>query len=205
MRFHPCSQNAHTCSRRKTNLPTILDYMKRDINKACRTWNEVEATSRQDYEEKFHGKGDIGNVSLTIRILISWAEGAKNVYVVRKPRNRDLYKNLPIFIVKFKLKLFHKSYVNYPNLHRYSKVEKAFSHLPGLELEVTVTFKVEPVVHGTKSLQSCLTLCTPMDWGPSGSSPWDSSGKNTGEGCHALTQGVFLTQESNPHFLCVLC
>ena len=82
--------------------------------------------------------------------------------VVRKPRKRGLYKNLPIFIVKFKLKLFHKSYVNYPNLHRYSKVEKAFSHLPGLELEVTATFKVEPVVHGTKSPQSCLTLCTPM-------------------------------------------
>ena len=31
--------------------------------------------------------------------------------------------------------------------------------------------------------------------------PWDSSGKNTREGCHALLQGIFLTQESNPHFL----
>ena len=29
----------------------------------------------------------------------------------------------------------------------------------------------------------------------------DSPGKNTGVGCHALLQGIFLTQESNPHLL----
>ena len=28
--------------------------------------------------------------------------------------------------------------------------------------------------------------------------PWDSPGRNTGEGCHFLLQGIFLTQESNP-------
>ena len=28
--------------------------------------------------------------------------------------------------------------------------------------------------------------------------PWDSPGNNTGVGCHALLQGVFLTQGSNP-------
>ena len=33
--------------------------------------------------------------------------------------------------------------------------------------------------------QSCLTLCDPMDCSLPGSSPWDSSGKNTGVGCHA--------------------
>ena len=31
--------------------------------------------------------------------------------------------------------------------------------------------------------------------------PWNSSGKNTREGCHALLQGIFLTQGSNPHVL----
>ena len=31
--------------------------------------------------------------------------------------------------------------------------------------------------------------------------PWDSSGKNTGMGCHFLLQGIFLTQELNPHLL----
>ena len=31
--------------------------------------------------------------------------------------------------------------------------------------------------------------------------PWDSPGKNTGVGCHALLQGVFLTQGSNQSLL----
>ena len=30
---------------------------------------------------------------------------------------------------------------------------------------------------------------------------WDSPGKNTGVGCHALLQGIFLTQRSNLHLL----
>ena len=34
--------------------------------------------------------------------------------------------------------------------------------------------------------------------------PWDSPGKNTGVGCHALLQGIFSTQKSNPHLLCLL-
>ena len=29
--------------------------------------------------------------------------------------------------------------------------------------------------------------------------PWDSPDKNTGVGCHALLQGIFPTQGSNPH------
>ena len=32
----------------------------------------------------------------------------------------------------------------------------------------------------------------------------DSPGKTTGEGCHALLQGIFLTQRSNQHLLHVL-
>ena len=51
-----------------------------------------------------------------------------------------------------------------------------------------------------KLLQSCLTLCNRMDGSPPGSSVYgDSIGKNTGVGCHALLQGIFLTQGSNPH------
>ena len=29
--------------------------------------------------------------------------------------------------------------------------------------------------------------------------PWDSPDKKTGVDCHALLQGIFLTQELNPH------
>ena len=50
--------------------------------------------------------------------------------------------------------------------------------------------------------QSCRTLCYPMDCSPSGSSVHgDSIGKNTGVGCHALLQGIFPTQGSNPGLL----
>ena len=34
--------------------------------------------------------------------------------------------------------------------------------------------------------------------------PWDSSGKDTGVGWHALLQGIFPTQGSNLHLLCLL-
>ena len=47
--------------------------------------------------------------------------------------------------------------------------------------------------------QLCLTLCDPMDCSPPGSSAHgDSPGKNTGVCCHALLQGIFLTQGWNP-------
>ena len=47
--------------------------------------------------------------------------------------------------------------------------------------------------------RSCLTLCDPIDCSPPGSSVHgDSPGKNTGVGCHALLQGIFPTQGSNP-------
>ena len=57
-------------------------------------------------------------------------------------------------------------------------------------------------VHVCSVTQLCLILCDPMDCNPPGSSVHeDSPGKNTGVGCHALLQGIFLTQESNPHLL----
>ena len=34
--------------------------------------------------------------------------------------------------------------------------------------------------------------------------PWDSPGKNNGAGSHFFLQGIFLTQGSNPSFLCLL-
>ena len=34
--------------------------------------------------------------------------------------------------------------------------------------------------------------------------PWDSPGKNTGENCHFLFQGIFSTHGSNPHLLWLL-
>ena len=54
-----------------------------------------------------------------------------------------------------------------------------------------------------KLLHLCLTLCDPANCCLSGSPVHvDSSGKNTGVGCHALIQGIFLTQGFSSHYLC---
>ena len=51
----------------------------------------------------------------------------------------------------------------------------------------------------TPTIPPLLELCNAMDCSPPGSSVHgDSPGKNTGVGCHALLQGIFSTQESNP-------
>ena len=50
--------------------------------------------------------------------------------------------------------------------------------------------------------QLWLTLCIPMDCSPPGSFiHGDSPDKNTGVGCHALLQGISLTQGSNSSLL----
>ena len=48
-----------------------------------------------------------------------------------------------------------------------------------------------------KSLQSCLTLCDPIDGNPLGLlRPWDSPSKNTGVDCHFLLQCMKVKSES---------
>ena len=62
---------------------------------------------------------------------------------------------------------------------------------------MTISSLTVPCVQ-TKLLQSCLSLCDPMDCGPPGSSVHeDSPGKNTGVGCQALLQRIFPTQVSS--------
>ena len=54
-----------------------------------------------------------------------------------------------------------------------------------------------------KSLQSCPTLCDPIDGSPPGSPrPWDSPSKNTGVGCHFLLQCMKVKSESEVAQLC---
>ena len=53
----------------------------------------------------------------------------------------------------------------------------------------------EAQVNSVLVAQSHLILCDPLDYSPPGSSVHGNSpGKNTGVGCHALLQGIFLTQ-----------
>ena len=50
----------------------------------------------------------------------------------------------------------------------------------------TTTFYLDYDAAAAKSLQSCLTLCYPIDGSPPAPRPWDSPGKNTGVGYHFL-------------------
>ena len=51
-----------------------------------------------------------------------------------------------------------------------------------------------------KSLQSCPTLCDPVDGNPPGSRPWDSPGNSTGVGCHFLLQCMKVKVKSLSRF-----
>ena len=53
-------------------------------------------------------------------------------------------------------------------------------------------------------MQLCLILCDPMDYRPPGSHPWDFPAKNSGVGCPALLQGIFLTHGSELYLLTCL-
>ena len=52
-------------------------------------------------------------------------------------------------------------------------------------------------------LQSCPTLCNPVDGSPPGSPPWDSPGKNTGVGCHLLLHCMKVKSESEDAQSCL--
>ena len=56
--------------------------------------------------------------------------------------------------------------------------------------------KRSPTAATAKSLQSCPTLCNPIDGQPTRlPHPWDSPGKNTGVGCHFLLQCMKVKSE----------
>ena len=59
--------------------------------------------------------------------------------------------------------------------------------------QTTITLLIS---YAAKSLQSCLTLCDPIDGSPLGSRLWDSPGKNTGVGCHFPLQCMKVKSES---------
>ena len=63
---------------------------------------------------------------------------------------------------------------------------------PCLEDHLIVYLNISAILAAAKSLQSCLTLCNPIDGLPH---PRDSPGKNTGVGCHFLLQCMKVKSE----------
>ena len=107
-------------------------------------------------------------------------------------------------------------------LWNFERIECALLCFSDARNQVSVSFQPSNLsllifqTQHTKLLQLFLTLCYPMDHSPPDSSvPMDCSlpssyvhgvpqEKNTGVGCYALLQGIFLTQGLNPYLLCLL-
>ena len=60
---------------------------------------------------------------------------------------------------------------------------------------LTMDLSIKNAGAAAKSLQSCPTLCDPIDGSPPGSHSWDSPGRNTGVGCHFLLQRMKVKSE----------
>ena len=70
-------------------------------------------------------------------------------------------------------------------------------------LQIFLMSKTAHAAATAKSLQSCLTLCDPIDKQPTRlPCPWDSPGKNTGVGCHFLLQCMKVKSDSEVAQLC---
>ena len=87
----------------------------------------------------------------------------------------------------------------------FTAVTSQAKYLPGLRLSWSNGEDYSLVKVKVLEAQSCPTLCAPMYCSPPGSSAHGTSpGKNTGVGCHALLQGIFLTQGYTLHLLSLL-
>ena len=118
-----------------------------------------------------------------------------------EPPGNPIYKTDPQFFCTQWLKLAR----GLPFLPRYHHLGKLSVSLPKMSLlfwllniHCSASYKI--VFHTALHLCIFASLWT-IGWVPLS---WDSPGKNTGVGCYALLQGIFLTQESNPYLLCVL-
>ena len=80
-------------------------------------------------------------------------------------------------------------------LNMLSRLVITFLLLGGGQL-VFPGFSFSMAAAAAKSLKSCPTLCDPIDGSPPGSPIWDSSGKNTGVGCHFLLPCMKVKSES---------
>ena len=76
---------------------------------------------------------------------------------------------------------------------------------PVINTGVKRVWNITETAFALSSVQSCLTLCNPLDCSLPGSSVHGIFlGKNTRVSCHFLLQGIFPTQGSNPCLLHLL-
>ena len=95
--------------------------------------------------------------------------------------------------------IYQEGALSEPPLHKKKGSLPSDSALTFCILHFTSGFLIFLVYVLCLVVQSCPTLCDPMNCSlPAFSVGGDSPGKNTGVGCHALLQGIFPTQRLNP-------
>ena len=91
------------------------------------------------------------------------------------------------------------AYVNCVNTLKFISLWSSLFVIKQLVLlfSIATVLTILEEIAAAKSLQSCPTLCDPIDGSPPGPPrPWDSPGKNTGVGCHFLLQCMKVKGES---------
>ena len=89
----------------------------------------------------------------------------------------------------------HKQISSYIQVH--CNLTSVFLQIPGWIVTLALFTRASPIIKLGVGLvaKSCPTPVTPWTVAHQVVSPWDSPGKNTGEGCHFLLQGIFPTKD----------
>ena len=77
----------------------------------------------------------------------------------------------------------------------------SLSLFTSVSVTVSLSLKNTQCAYVLRGFGRVQLFATPWTIAPRLLCPWDSPCKNTGVGCHALLQGIFLTQGSNLHLL----
>ena len=91
-----------------------------------------------------------------------------------------------------------------PLWHFLKKLSVSFPHGLAISLPRNLAHEKWKHIHIYELVCECSCVCSLSHFSsiwhcssPGSSCPWDSLGKNTGVGCHAVLQGIFPTQELN--------
>ena len=127
-----------------------------------------------------------------------------HVYVYMKFLNTNSFKKKWLHVTRTGHTVCPNEFHLTPSWHQavkftWSKIKYRYKYIHRLYL---LTYTYICIYCCCLTAKSCPTLLQPHGQQPARLlSPWDSQGKITGVGCHALLQRIFPTQGLNPHLL----
>ena len=150
----------------------------------CIITNKIRNATRQCYNHCFKGSCEIETKSSIFCVQARWLQSCPTLWdpMDCNPSDSSVHGILQARILEWVAILFSKR----------SSWLKDWTCIAGRFFTVWVTRESVKVLVA----QLCLTLCNPVE-PTSLLCPWDSSGKNTGVGCHSLLQQIFLIKGSN--------